>query len=83
MCVRRTECVCCTTRRYQAQGLFFEVPDVSWRDGCFDVALPKQLAEEAEVELGAELVLGSRDAAFEYGTRDAGALAELYRAHVR
>lgn len=70
--------------RYQAQGLFFEVPNVSWRDGCFDVALPKPLAEEAaEVELRAELRLESRDAAFEFGTRDDGALAELYRGHVR
>lgn len=76
------------THRYQAQGLFFEVPNVSWRDGCFNVALPKPmhaaaLAKAAEVELGAELMLDSRDAAFEFGTRDAGALAELYRMHVR
>lgn len=74
--------------RYQAQGLFFEVPSVSWRDGCFNVALPKAmhaaaLAKAAEVELTTELMLESRDAAFEFGTRDAGALAGLYRNHVR
>eukprot|EP00903_Cladosiphon_okamuranus_P015221 g14067.t1 len=73
---------------YQARGLFFEVPNVSWRDGCFNVALPTPmhaaaLAKAAEVEFGSELMLESRDAAFEFETRDAGALAELYRAHVR
>ncbi|CAM9536742.1 unnamed protein product [Pylaiella littoralis] len=73
---------------YQAQGLFFEVPNVSWRDGCFSVALPKAmhaaaLAKAAEVELTNELMLESRDAAFEFGTRDAGALASFYRSHVR
>eukprot|EP00752_Nemacystus_decipiens_P005181 g4701.t1 len=73
---------------YQARGLFFEVPNVSWRDGCFNVALPTAmhaaaLAKAAEVELGPELMLESRDAAFDYGSRDTGALAELYRAHVR
>lgn len=52
------------------------------------MALPKPmhaaaLAKSAEVELGAELMLESRDAAFEFGTRDAGALAGLYRTHVR
>ncbi|CAN0294598.1 unnamed protein product, partial [Ectocarpus sp. 8 AP-2014] len=73
---------------YQAKGLFFETPNVSWRDGCFNVAIPTPmhaaaLAKAAEVELAPELILESRDAAFEFGTRDAGALADVYRAHVR
>ncbi|CAN0258670.1 unnamed protein product, partial [Ectocarpus sp. 4 AP-2014] len=73
---------------YQAKGLFFETPNVSWRDGCFNVAIPTPmhavaLAKAAEVELASELMLESRDAAFEFGTRDAGALADVYRAHVR
>lgn len=33
--------------------------------------------------VGAETTLGSRDAAFEFETRDVGALAALYRDHVR
>lgn len=75
--------------RYQAKGLFFETPNVSWRDGCFNVALPRQMheaamAKAAEVEFGSELMLRSRDAAFEFvGKRDDGALADVYRQHVR
>ncbi|CAN0250757.1 unnamed protein product, partial [Hapterophycus canaliculatus] len=75
--------------RYQAQGLFFETPNVSWRDGCFNVALPRPMheaamAKAAEVELGSELMLPSRDAAFEFvGKRDDGALADVYRQHIR
>lgn len=37
----------------------------------------------AAVSAGAEMALASRDAAFDYGARDAGELAVLYREHVR
>lgn len=64
------------------------MPSVSWRHGCFNIALPKPmhpaaLAKAGEVELATELLLESRNAAFEFETRDAGALAGLYRDHVR
>ncbi|CAM9501524.1 unnamed protein product [Laminaria digitata] len=69
---------------YQPQGLFFETPNVSWRRGQFVVELPPAMnASPAFAAVGTEATLGSRDAAFEFETRDVGALAALYRDHVR
>lgn len=84
-CSRMFRVVSCLVRgRYEPQGLFFETPNVSWRGGQFVVELPQAMeASRSFARVGTETTLGSRDAAFEFETRDAGALAALYRDHVR
>lgn len=69
--------------RYQAKGLFFETPTVSWRDGHFTVQPPPAMSSAATSAVSDELTLSSRDAAFDHSVRDAGKLAEVYREHVR
>lgn len=76
--------MCVVRGRYQPQGLFFETPNVSWREGKFVVELPQGMsASQSFAAVGRETTLGSRDAAFEFKTRDTGVLAALYRDHVR
>ncbi|CAM9640842.1 unnamed protein product, partial [Ascophyllum nodosum] len=74
---------------YQSKGLFLETPSVSWRDGRFTVELPETLrasaGDSSAVVAGeTEMILESRDAAFDLEARESvGKLAALYRTHVR
>lgn len=61
---------------------------MSWREGRFTVDIPKgMMGTSSGADAGdlpeSELVLGSRDEAFDFGVRDGGKLASLYREHVR
>ena len=78
-----------SSQRYQSKGLFLETPSVSWRDGRFTVELPETLrasaGDSSAVVAGeTEMILESRDAAFDLEARESvGKLAALYRTHVR